>query len=504
MHLSDASKNHAPNLVVVRQSLVRILESRVLAESLARPLTQKYWTIHGVGSIGEKAQELLIKTPAILESGFSMNERVVLAMGFFEAFYARNGILRTQDYDERHKRIMSASFTVQELETLAQISERFRGKPIAIRSSAHGDAKGTGVYESLFTANSESREKNAIALGEGIKKVLASQFTENAVSFRKELGIPEGMAVMIEQAVGNFIGKDFFAPNYSGLGITSLPGGGRLIKLVSGMPTRAVQSTGAIRIILDDSGQIEMLEDSHLYHENRFTIGETIEAKKDTLDKPSWAINSASDVLSLTENLPGLFGKMARLEALCGCPQYTEWAGAFDGSELKVTILQTADIMPKKDYFEFPKTPKNILASSDYVVGSTQTVSRGLVVVNTSRDIPHLRAYNKTHQNYVVAYKDDLMRMEKQLSGSDVSNASAVIELPLQLHGGDPIQHWLGELDTRKKVFLISNLDPDLLNIIRDEGKRTVAPGSTFSIYDVSLRVTASEMLQRALIELLP
>ena len=356
----------------------------------------------------------------------------------------------------------------------------------------------------MFTANSESREKNAIALGEGIKKVLASQFTENAVSFRKELGIPEGMAVMIEQVVGNFIDKDFFAPNYSGLGITSVPGGGRLIKLVAGMPTRAVQSTGAIRIVQDDSGQIEILEDSHLYHGNRFLIGETIEAKKDTLDKPSWTINSASDSLSLTENLPGLFGKMARLEGLCGCPQYTEWAGVFDGSELKVVILQTADITPKIDYFEFPKTPKNVLASSDYVVGSVQKECSGLVVVHTSWDIPHLRAYNKTHRNYVVAYNDDLMRMEKQLSGSDVSNASAVIEMPFQLHGGDPIQHWLGELDTRKKVFLISNLDPDLLNMICDEGKRTVAPGSTFSIYDISVKVTASEMLQRAVIELLP
>ena len=167
MHLSETSKNHAPNLVVARQSLVRTLESRILAESLRNSATQKNWTIIGSGSIGEKAQDLLVKTPAILEAGFLMNERVVLAMGFFEAFYARNGITGAQDYNERHKRIMNASFSVQELETLAKFPSDSGENPSRFAPRHTGMQKGQGSMKACSLRIQRAERRMPSLLGKG-------------------------------------------------------------------------------------------------------------------------------------------------------------------------------------------------------------------------------------------------------------------------------------------------------------------------------------------------
>ncbi|MEK6979722.1 MAG: hypothetical protein AABW86_05855 [Candidatus Micrarchaeota archaeon] len=82
---------HSPevNLANVRQSLANVLRARTTQIS---NLNEKFWTIIGCGSIGAKAEELMQKTWAIEQAGFVANPRIVLAMGFFEAFRERCGI----------------------------------------------------------------------------------------------------------------------------------------------------------------------------------------------------------------------------------------------------------------------------------------------------------------------------------------------------------------------------------------------------------------------------
>ena len=48
--------------------------------------------IIGSGNIGEKARQLLEKTPRLAEIGFHIPRRVVLAEDYFDGFFQRNNL----------------------------------------------------------------------------------------------------------------------------------------------------------------------------------------------------------------------------------------------------------------------------------------------------------------------------------------------------------------------------------------------------------------------------
>jgi len=108
--------------------------------------------IIGKGSIGEKARQLVEKTPKLKEMGFHAPRRTILAENFFDAFFQRNNLganLRAipESPDAIHK-ILNGSFPQEDFRTIRQICSSYGDKPLYIRSSAEGDARGTDTYKS--------------------------------------------------------------------------------------------------------------------------------------------------------------------------------------------------------------------------------------------------------------------------------------------------------------------------------------------------------------------
>ena len=121
--------------------------------------------------------------------------------------------------------------------------------PLAVRHSSVldslPDVSFAGKYRTVFVANRGSRKERIDGLLKGIAEVYASMFGPTPISYRSEHGIldlGEEMGVMIQQAVGNQVGK-YFLPAFSGtarsrcdeLWLPSLRARDGLIYLVPGL-----------------------------------------------------------------------------------------------------------------------------------------------------------------------------------------------------------------------------------------------------------------------------
>lgn len=181
-----------------RQTIANLLKAR---ETQLSALTEKFWTIIGSGSIGAKAEELLRKTWAMEQAGFTVYPRAVLAMGFFEEFIKRNGLneeLRHQDEREFYRRVENAVFSEDEIAVLRSMIRRFEGKYFAVRSSTHGDTgEGHGIYYSGFV-RAMDENKMLKELMRQVSWVIASDYNEDAIALRERTGIAPGVAIIIE------------------------------------------------------------------------------------------------------------------------------------------------------------------------------------------------------------------------------------------------------------------------------------------------------------------
>jgi len=130
--------------------------------------------------------------------------------------------------------------------------------PIIVRSSSlledSYEASFSGKYKSFFLANLGSRSQRLSALLDAIAEIYASVFSPDPIEYRKERGLldfQEEMGIMIQEVVGNRIGKYFF-PTVSGVafGTNEFPWSPRvgrsdgMVRMVVGLGTRAVDRLG--------------------------------------------------------------------------------------------------------------------------------------------------------------------------------------------------------------------------------------------------------------------
>ncbi len=151
--------------------------------------------------------------------------------------------------------IFKNSFFPPEIERgLAMIIDNIGEKPIIVRSSSlledSLEAAFSGKYKSLFLANAGTKEEKLDSLKDAISEVYASIFSQDPIEYRSEKGLldfNEEMGIMIQEVVGNKVGKYFF-PSFAGVAfsendfrwssrITREDG---LIRIVPGLGTRAV------------------------------------------------------------------------------------------------------------------------------------------------------------------------------------------------------------------------------------------------------------------------
>ncbi|MFP4529104.1 MAG: PEP/pyruvate-binding domain-containing protein [Candidatus Kapaibacterium sp.] len=151
----------------------------------------------------------------------------------------------------------TSHFPIETLSSLSMILDELEGNPIVIRSSSlledSFEASFSGKYKSLFLANTGTKEERMAALCNAIAEVYASTFGPDPIEYRKERGLidfREEMAILIQEVVGNSIGK-YFMPSYAGVAFSNnefrwssrIRRDDGVVRLVCGLGTRAVDRT---------------------------------------------------------------------------------------------------------------------------------------------------------------------------------------------------------------------------------------------------------------------
>jgi len=151
--------------------------------------------------------------------------------------------------------IFKNSFFPPEIERgLMMIIDNIGEKPIIVRSSSLLEdslkAAFSGKYKSLFLANTGDKEKRLHSLKDAIAEVYASIFSQDPIEYRSEKGLldfNEEMGILIQEVVGNKVGKYFF-PSFAGVAFSEnnfrwsprITRDDGFIRLVPGIGTRAV------------------------------------------------------------------------------------------------------------------------------------------------------------------------------------------------------------------------------------------------------------------------
>lgn len=151
--------------------------------------------------------------------------------------------------------IFKNSFFPPEIERgLAMIIDNIGKKPIIVRSSSLLEdslkAAFSGKYKSLFLANTGTKEERLDSLKDAISEVYASIFSQDPIEYRSEKGLldfNEEMGILIQEVVGNKVGKYFF-PSFAGVAFSEndfrwssrISREDGLIRMVPGLGTRAV------------------------------------------------------------------------------------------------------------------------------------------------------------------------------------------------------------------------------------------------------------------------
>lgn len=447
---------------------------------------KSFWTLIGTGSMGLKAEKLFDTSEAQQNSGFTLNPRIVLRMNWFDDFKKRNGIFdavkRGASEDEIKARVMAGVFSEKELAILVMIQKQYEGTPLAVRSSAHGDSRGTGVYHSGFCINVKSSKKNLEDLIFQIKKVIASEFSPGAIAFRKDLGLEDGMAVIIEPVFGrhytNHMGENsdlrLFGPSISGFGYTSTAFGSGYVRIVFGMPEYAIRG-GGIQIEMNDPRVIGSLEE---YIDNSSNIVRHAAATMDAavFDLDSYELGGShycQDPSSEQFNLAVLFSSIREFEHLTGGePKYIEFAGRLQGSVLskptqEIALLQVADMHPQKDFAVFPETIENVVFEGYDPIGEEIRKCKGINIVEV--DDPGMSWYNQSHKNYVLVVPSAFLKEDynEYFNYSSFNNAAIVIVVADNTKSRNkPLsEHFKGLCDTTHKLFMVidDQLAPEML-----------------------------------------
>lgn len=358
-------------------------------------------------------------SPFVSAVGYTELPKIVLQMDLFEAFRSRNGIdreMRTPgDIRAIRNTVLHSPFSKGELEFFQHIFDMLPGGPLILRSSAFGDAAGTGVYESTFFIRSGNKKQDFQEFVAGIKKVLASEFSEHAVRFRQKREFDSGIAVFIEPVFGrHLIQRDFyrfndqinvFAPDLCGFGYVNGKMQGELFLNV-GLPTSVVAGKGypidlhsawagtPFDNALHDRGTA--LSDLMRLSDNP----QVVDFSKRSVVLISAALSHGLKYFDLSEFTP----RLERLLKGLGIKgtTYFEWAARKAHHGFEQAILQFAELRPNPNSAILPEANGSQIAHSDVIFAPGSVSSDKLFTLTFDGDPSQLKQFNAKNKGYVL------------------------------------------------------------------------------------------------------
>jgi hypothetical protein len=485
----------------------------------------------GRGIAGDKADQLAQKAEALQKIGFHIPPTVVLRQGFFDNLCVRNGLgnslIDIPQTPNAARKVANATFPQEDFETLQLIFHEFAGKPLLVRSSAKGDARGTGTYTSMVIA-----PDNIGLLRKAVMQVTASYFSEDATEFRKHAQTGEGFGIIIQPMVGQELPREyaegtFFAPIFSGSGYTSTLSGSGYTNIVPGFGS-GVDTRNTERLHKQNLERVKGNINDYIYQERLAMIqGVRPRSKADLFELLTPVKNYSPEIKKLLTDHPAsatwhkavdkinflnFFKMMHQMEETFGKPQYFEWAVTVENEKPVFWILQIADVDKAKEAMinplEFEKGGTPFCLATD-VHGSGMVESKKLVYVRSEDELEALRAFNKEHTGYVVGYPQELTtkgsrrnsswQKEDTLQFSDLSHAAAVIEFPDSAHSMHAIEHFGGQMEATGKFFGVVDEygDPPLNWGLFGRNAVTV---NGLQVLDAEIKVVADERRDKMVI----
>lgn len=498
--------------------------------------------IYGPGPVGEKASQLIDKTQALKEMGFHVPKRTILAQGFFDEFFQRNGLgssLTNVLSEGIPDLVRDGGFTQEGFNLIKGISASYGDTPLAIRSSATGDSRGTGIYHSEFTINQPGQVRKAL------QKVLSSYFSEDAGAFRRDSGSGEGFGVVVEPLIGHKFRGDMIAPLLSGFGYTSTSQGEGYVNIVPGLGGGVESKDGEkiSRSFLapteDDifsplfeyarkqkhkmvHGEIPMRRSGFLQtNSDRFSTGYEYEAKMfflgnrwirpqvlDATMHMDWEKDRNMIMGLMDLDIFPLFDRMDKMEEKFGKPQYFEWAMTLDKRKKPIFwILQISDVDKKLDHMDFEDYGTSLLEGHT-VTGTGIKDCDKIVYCPGMWALDSLAEFNQENRGYLLVYSSlastHSYNDSRTLHYRHFSNAGVLMENQDAQHAfdaGNPLGHIHGQVDMTNKLFGVidekaftEDAEPDFFH-----GTGTKTEGD-LTIYDRKVKVVASERQNRIVV----
>ncbi len=486
-----------------------------------RGITPPEFEVIGTGTIGEKARQLQEKTPKLKEIGWHIPRRTALANSYFTDFLSANGVSMDDQAPGLEERVRSGRFAEGQHATLQKVIGSHGRKPLVVRSSGEGDARGTGIYKSEFV------DGTIEGINRGVREVYASYFSSDAIAFRKDAGLEDGFGVIIEPIVGQQIGGVGIAPLLSGYGYSSaarLRAMGSFTSVVPGLGG-GVNSRDN-QIVDRKDGDISLWE--YIANKRMNVLGSGDPERMTSLLGITDEFEEVTKYLKGKKFVPGgagfdkeaksvivngiiipdidvlddislnkFFEMTARMDEEFGGTQYFEWAMTYEGGEPKFHILQIDDYTKDQGQEVAFGKDKPILEAKSITGTGTKECPK-IFIVNSGYELDALRRFNAENEGYVLIFPNTLtiswIALSPKIRYSDFSNAAVVIEIPDGRHASTPVSHFGGQIEATGKFFGVLDWekDPDW------EGFEDMPDGP--GIYNGKVLVTASGTEDRLVI----
>ncbi|MBQ6518028.1 MAG: hypothetical protein IJI14_04855 [Anaerolineaceae bacterium] len=255
-HLPHAErKQYEAQLMAAKVALIRkMLSNRIPYITVAKEV----FSIHdlleinrhriGQGLIGSKAAELVLANRILhnsededIRSAVGDIESIFIGSDVFYNFMMINNLMGWydqkykddnelwQDFPRLEEEFLKGEMPQEIVKSLRDVLTDFNGAPYIVRSSSKLEDSFThpfnSMYRSIPLANQGTADENLKALLDAIRKIYASTFNPNALTYRKKNGLvdyTEEMAILIQKVPGRNSGPYYF-PDISGIGGSRSP-----------------------------------------------------------------------------------------------------------------------------------------------------------------------------------------------------------------------------------------------------------------------------------------
>lgn len=458
-------------------------------------MKQGLFEVFGDGHLGRKADDLNVYAERLVQAGFEVLGGSVIATGVFERIVET---LTSEDLEAEFEELACPKEVEQINRCLLDGMEI--GKPHAIRSSALSERGGTGIYESDFFVPFGDRPDDLERLWKVERRVYASELGPNAEAWRKKMGMPFGMAILIQPVVGSFFSCGFM-PTLAGTAYTRYRGIPTFVRTVIGLGTQAVEGKGCIRY--SPSDRMSHFEENLSNQESM----DAIHSQRRCRMMSCYDRDICASVASNFDAFNGIFEKLHVIRRQMDGDVYLEWAI----SNQKVIIVQCAPHEEKvSKEISFDIGDKVLLFEGTDVVHSGRASCDRIVYCEywSAETEEAMKSLNSIMRNYLLIVPQTALSAVplSPLQFKHFSNASVVCErqahysdddlyvrraagLPTVSHSGGRGGAHFSQLCERTDILFIGGeFDPLLIESI-DVRRKRIEGGIT--IMDAPIDVVA-------------